>query len=439
MRLTTCLFLIAASLPLAGMDAAAQSQRLPPGYQQGYPPPVEGGRSRAYPPGYYPGMMIQRAPPQQQPPGFSLRRLFGVPDDPSQQAQPAPRRRAPVARPARPRPRPTPPVAVARQEKPKPQATTQILVFGDSLASALGLGIDAIYEDSEDVGVVRKTRTEGGLVRGDVDWAKVVKDSLDSGQKGAVAVVMLGANDRQPIRVGGKTLEPLSDEWQQAYRSRVEALLAVLKERNLPVVWVGLPPMKSEKVSEDLIAINDILREAVERTGGAYVDIWPGFVDEDNHYTPTGPDVDGQPARLRAEDGVAFTAAGARKIAHFANEEIKRIVGTGTSPETPAVAAIPGQPAPLEGEAPTTETLAPLEDGLPTPEPAAVPVLPVKPEIGPVLPLTASATSPGGALVAKPPRLDGDKGYPIRKALREGAPPTPQPGRADDYTWPPKS
>ena len=64
----------------------------------------------------------------------------------------------------------------------------------------------------------------------------------------------------------------------------------------------------------------------MERLGGTYVDIWPGFVDDENRYTATGPDVDGQSARLRANDGVLFTRAGARKAAHFADTEIKRLL-----------------------------------------------------------------------------------------------------------------
>ena len=81
--------------------------------------------------------------------------------------------------------------------------------------------------------------------------------------------------------------------------------------------------------------MNEIVRESVQRLGGTYVDIWPGFVDDENRYTATGPDVDGQTSRLRANDGVLFTRAGARKVAHFADTEIKRILeakrtGTGS-------------------------------------------------------------------------------------------------------------
>ena len=95
------------------------------------------------------------------------------------------------------------------------------------------------------------------------------------------------------------------------------------------MVWIGLPPMKNSKISDDLVAMNEIYKESVQRNGGAYVDIWPGFVDDENRYTPDGPDVDGEPAKLRTNEGIFFTRAGSRKVAFFADTEIKRILGAG--------------------------------------------------------------------------------------------------------------
>src|SRR5688572_19938309 len=119
-RMTLALLLAA-----GGIDAAlAQS-----GYSQqpGYRDP------RAYPPGYYPGKLVQPAKPQPQQ-GFSLRRFFGVPDEPPPPA------RAPVARPRKPA---APPAAVAKQEKPKVDPSTHVVVFGDALASYARQGLDA--------------------------------------------------------------------------------------------------------------------------------------------------------------------------------------------------------------------------------------------------------------------------------------------------------
>jgi len=422
MHSRTAFRLLLTVLPL--LFAGSLSAWAQPGYPQyppyGAPPPPGRRDLRAYPPGYYPGKLVQPAPQQ----GFSLRRLFGVPDEPPPQV------RRPVVRPRRPAP---PPVATARQEKPKPNAATQVVVFGDAFAGFAGQGIADLYADSDDVAVVRKTKEEGGLLRSDSeDWPAYIREVLDGGQKASLAVVMIGAKDRVSIKDQAGEHEPLSPAWREAYRHRIDAVLQVFRERGIPVVWIGLPPMKSEAVSEDLLAMNEIFQESVQRNGGTYVDIWPGFVDEDNRYTVTGPDVDGQPAKLRTNDGGLFTKAGARKLAHFADAEIKRIIAAGQ-----AGAASAALPHPVEGT-PDLAQPGSIEAALPALPEAASPVsLPSKPLIGPVLPLNRPEVTPSGTLISTKPKLTGDQAYPVQRALRNGIAPSSRPGRADDFRWPP--
>jgi hypothetical protein len=369
---------------------------------------------RAYPPGYYPGKLVQPAQPQPQQ-GFSIRRFFGARDEPPPPA------RAPVSRPRRAAP---PPAAVAKQEKPKVDPSTHVVVFGDALAGYARQGLDAHFSDDQDVAVVSKVRNDTNLVRTDpADWPNFIKATLDGGQKTSVAIVMLGTNDRQSIRDGEESLEPLSDRWKDLYRQRIDAIAAVLKERKVPFIWIGLPPMKNSKISDDLVAMNEIYKESVQRNGGVYVDIWPGFVDEENRYTAVGPDVDGDPTKLRTNEGVFFTRAGARKVAFFADTEIKRVLGLGGA----ATAAAP-DPAQI---APAIEAAVP-----PPPDPAVPVALPQKPLVGPVLPLTRQDVAPGGTLVSAPPKLAGDNAQTVQRALRVGVAPSSRPGRADDFRWP---
>ncbi|MCG7394404.1 DUF459 domain-containing protein [Microvirga sp. ACRRW] len=412
MRLLTILRLMLLSLLLAlgsGSHVLAQgAYQQQPQQRQGYRDP------RAYPPGYYPGKLVQPAQPQPQQ-GFSLRRFFGVPDDPPPPA------RAPVAKP---RKAPAPAVA-ARPEKPKVDPSTYVVVFGDSLAEFARQGLEAGYAENQDVAIVGKIRNGSNIVRSDPsEWPNFIKATLDSGQKATIAVVMLGLSDRQSLQEGEDRVELRSDRWKDLYTQRIDGIMRTFKERNIPVVWIGLPPMKSSRLSEDLLAMNAVYQESVQRNGGAYVDIFPGFVDDENRYTSFGPDVDGEPARLRTDDGVSFTKAGARKIAYFADVEIKKILesaGTGA----PAAATTPdGQPANIEAAIPAP------------PDPAVPVVLPAKPIVGPVLPLTRQDVTPGGTLVSSPPKLTGDSAYPVQRALRNGVAPSSRPGRADDFRWP---
>ncbi|WP_245298660.1 SGNH/GDSL hydrolase family protein [Methylobacterium platani] len=343
----------------------------------------------------------------------------------------------------RPKPRPAPAVARPAAPKPKTDPHVQVAVFGDSLADLLGQGLDTVYEANPDVVVIRRAKGDSGLVRKDViDWPKAAEDYLKANPKVTYAVVMVGANDRQPLRDGDQTLDPLSERWRAVYRDRVDALLKVFTDRKVPVVWVGEPPMKSEALSADITSLNEIARDRVQRAGGVYVDIWPAFVDESNRYAATGPDLEGRQAKLRTADGVHFTQAGARKAAHFADVEIKRLIeAKGGTP------ALPDAVSTLTPEAPPAAGLPKLDDDaaidrlitamLPSlPEPPGIPALPVKPAAGPVLPLTRNEVAPNGTLVNGRPRVEGEAGYTLERSLTRGVAPPPQPGRADDFRWP---
>ncbi|HEY8565552.1 MAG TPA: SGNH family hydrolase [Beijerinckiaceae bacterium] len=337
---------------------------------------------------------------------------------------------------------PAAPVVRERPEKPKAEPevaeiepSTTILVLGDTLADSVGQGLDDAFEEANDVEVVRKVRGDSGLARLDLyDWPKVAQETLTSGQKTAFAVIMLGANDRQAIREGETTHDPLSDRWRQLYRERVDAVLKPFLDRKVPVIWVGAPPMRNEGLNADVAAINEISRERVQRVGGTYVDIWPGFVNDENKYAATGPDLEGQVTRLRASDGMGFTRAGARKAAHFAETELKRLIeqkNAGT-----AVAALPNAAAPAVPGQPTNVDQI-INSSVPAlPELPGLPSLAARPLAGPVLPLTKPDVSPGGALVTARPKLDADTSLIVDRALRDGLPPAPKPGRADDFKWP---
>ena len=373
-----------------------------------------------------------QAEPRQAPPTYRQPRPRPIPTYADTPRTPAPRRAA------RPAPVPEPP----KVSVPKAEPTIQIAVFGDSLASHLSRGLGTLFEDNGDIAVVDRSKGDSGLVRRDVlDWPKAAEDYLKSNPKLRYALVMLGANDRQPLREGDQAFDPLSDRWRELYRARVDAMVKVFVTAKVPVIWVGVPPMRSESLTKDLGAINDLVRETVTKAGGVHVDVWQGFVDDRNRFAMTGPDPEGQIAKLRSADGVHFTRAGDRKLAYFADVELKRLMGSAApAPLDPpaAVAATSGPslngPAKFDDVAAIDRQITAMLPSLP--EPPGIPSLPVKPVAGPVVPLGRTEISPGGALLSGRPR-DADPAGTIDRTLIRGAAPAPQPGRADDFRWPP--
>ncbi len=119
------------------------------------------------------------------------------------------------------------------------------------------------------------------------------------------------------------------------------------------MLWVGLPAMRGAKGTADMLFLDSLYRDAAGKAGITYVDVWDGFVDEAGRFLQKGPDFEGQIRQLRSYDGVYFTKPGARKLAHYVEREITRLLAARSAPialpsepATPDANALPGQPAP---------------------------------------------------------------------------------------------
>jgi hypothetical protein len=313
------------------------------------------------------------------------------------------------------------------------QANFFIDVLGDSFGVLAAGGLTQAFADKPDVAVADKSRDASGLVRSDYyDWPKTARDLATGKDHIDFVVIMMGVNDLQQMRDGAETLEPLSDRWRELYGRRVEAVVAPFVAAHIPVAWVGLPPMRLDRLNAEVVKLNEIDRERAEKAGAKYVDIWNAFADEDGQYDAYGPDVDGQNVKLREADGVLLTKAGARKLASFLDAEIRRVRDKNKPQNDLAML-----PPDIEQEAGDINAQIRREMGAPEgpPAPGAPPPEPPKPEAGPILSLTARPTSPGGTL-AEREATPADEPVAVVRVLRLGEPVDPRAGRADDFSWP---
>src|ERR1700738_5074523 len=199
--------------------------------------------------------------------------------------------------------------------------------------------------------------------------------------------------------------------WVELYNKKIEEMIGVLKSKGVPVLWVGLPVVRGPKATADTLFLDSLYRDAAGKAGFTYVDVWDGFVDEAGRFLQQGPDFEGQIRRLRSYDGVFFTKAGARKLAHYVEREINRLlaarsapIALPTEPATPDANALPGQPPP-------------------------------RPLAGPIVPLVASS-------VGTDQLLGGPESRPVAidalaaRVLVNGEPLSAAAGRADDFAWP---
>lgn len=224
----------------------------------------------------------------------------------------------------------------------KSQTARVVLVVGDFMGSGLAEGLEVVFAQNPEIKVVDRTKGSSGFAREDFfDWPNEIKGMIEA-EKPAAIVVMLGSNDRQQMRVGDVREQPLTEAWTKEYEARSTAFAAAMQTSKIPFVWVGQPPFKSKKMLSDMLAFNDIYRKAAESVGGTFVDIWEGFVDENGAFVTNGPDINGQPVRLRSNDGINLSKAGKRKMAFYAEKPLYKILGIAPSgAPIPGVAALP--------------------------------------------------------------------------------------------------
>src|ERR1044072_4642215 len=224
------------------------------------------------------------------------------------------------------------------------------------------------------MGVIRKHKTVSGLIKyqpkGEpADWAAAARGILTTEKPDAI-VVMLGLHDRTSIRDTGEkkadkkepkakpdakagdakpgdakpddkpvdtelspddaadadaaaaahektarsgsgVYEFRDDRWIELYTKKIEEMAGILKAKGVPVLWVGLPAVRGAKATSDMLFLDSLYRDAAGKAGITYVDVWDGFVDEAGRFLQRGPDFEGQPRKLRSDDGVFFTRGGA--------------------------------------------------------------------------------------------------------------------------------
>ncbi|HTM76988.1 MAG TPA: DUF459 domain-containing protein [Devosia sp.] len=231
-------------------------------------------------------------------------------EQPQQQRQTAPRAPTAALPPAKP--------AVSKAEN-----ATRLAVFGDSLAIDLSKALERFYAEDPNLVVINQGVGDSGFVRTDFfDWDKAVGEQI-AAKSFDLAVVMIGVNDRQEISANGESYKSLTDPWKAIYQQRLMAFLNQLRAAGKPVIWVGLPPMSRSEYSTAIGQISAAQRLATFSGGAEFVDIYERFLGEDGKYSSYGPDVNGQSARMRKDDGIHFSTAGSDKLAFYISQSIR--------------------------------------------------------------------------------------------------------------------
>lgn len=192
-------------------------------------------------------------------------------------------------------------------------AKDSVLLLGDSMMKAIAPTLEQKFT-AAGCDVKTSAAIGTGLARLDLyDWmAKAAELS-----KVDIAVVMMGANDNQPMRTAGGIVKHGTPEWQKEYTERVANFVAALQKNGIKqVVWVELPAMRDDKLNADVLGINTAAKAAINQSNQAWFETRALFSKTpDGAYTAYIIQASGMPLHVRAEDGVHINRKGADLLA----------------------------------------------------------------------------------------------------------------------------
>lgn len=214
-------------------------------------------------------------------------------------------------------PEPLPPgefLPTLAQQKlvPGPQ---RILLAGDSMMQGIApLFMRDITRLHPDWQVHDLSRQSTGLtMRRYFDWPARMADEMDA-QSLTLVVIFLGPNDPWDMLVDGQRHLFPSPGWAFNYALRVDEVLAAAVERQVRVIWVGLPAMQEGRIRDGAALQNHIFHARATQWGTDYLATEPLIGVLSAPFQKFKRKADGQRVNLRADDGIHLTPSGLRLI-----------------------------------------------------------------------------------------------------------------------------
>jgi len=361
----------------------------------------------------------------------------------------------------------------------KAEATIPIVVLGDANADWLAYGLEDAFSEKSEINVVRKHRTDSGLIRYDPrrdgDWAQAARE-IFAAEKPKFIIMMIGNNDRQSIRekappparpAPGKPGVAAQQQQQPPAPATAPALTAdpeqqppeqpATSEQANPnaappdqgrTVWYSFE-FHSEKWEIAYIKRVDATIAALKSAGVPV--IWVGLPSQRGAKGSTDSSYLNEIYRSRAEkagityvdiwDG--FVDDGGRFS--FQGPDYEGQIRRLRSGDGVYFTKFGARKLALYVEREIQRQLVnhPIPVALPSPADAVAPAANAKPgassqrpSVGPVMPLTAPVVSSdellGGGRQNRPPATDASTSRVLTKGEAISAPS----GRADDFSWP---
>jgi uncharacterized protein len=225
----------------------------------------------------------------------------------------------------------------------KPKLTRpyrRFLLIGDSVMFDLGTQLQYTMKEQYNIADTKLDyKASSGLNRIDYyDWYARTKEVLRDYQPDVV-VILFGGNDTQDITdFQGKYRTITTKEWQKAYQERVDKYAKLLDSSSVrKVYWVGQSISNKSWYAKYFPVMNEVYKNASKSSAKIeFISTWDTFA-EAGKFAPVVADKSGKRGYVKVNDGVHFTAHGAKIIGDLIADKMAadKILKMPKSPKLP--------------------------------------------------------------------------------------------------------
>ena len=196
-------------------------------------------------------------------------------------------------------------------------AGDKLFFVGDSLMQGVAPRVRQSLHKSENIDGVDLSKQSTGLAYPKFyNWPQVVEETLSKDKDIKAVVVYMGANDPWDFPVPGRKqyLRFKSTDWERVYRERIQKILLSAHQYDLPVIWLGAPCMRKDKLHQSMVYLNTIYQSEMDKFNGHYIPTNDILGCSDEEYSAYVETEEGS-RKVRTNDGIHFTVTGQRRIA----------------------------------------------------------------------------------------------------------------------------